>query len=100
MISITTEQMRDMIGLQVRYHEVYCRVVEILEDGPTLVLEDLEQHISIQPDQHGEAHRKVPKIYTISVLTHDKLEFSPAFLALEPLTQDMELTTIISDDHK
>jgi len=95
MISITTEQMRDMIGMQVRYHEVYCRVVEILEDGPAIILEDLEQHISIQPDQHGEAHRKVPKTYTITVLTHDKLEFTPAFLALEPLLLDIEQTAII-----
>ena len=90
MISITTEQMSDMIGLRVRYHDVDCQIVEILEDGPALILEDLEHHISIQPDQHGEAHRKVPKTYTIKVLTHDKLEFSPTFLSLDPIPLDVK----------
>jgi len=85
MIQLNTEQMRDMIGLRVKYHEVYCQVIEIIEDGPSLILEDLEMHISIQADQHGEAHRKVPKTYTVTILSQDMSEFSPAFLALEPL---------------
>lgn len=85
MINISAEQIRDMIGLQVKYHDVYCRVVEVLEDGPSIVLEDMEKHIGIQADQHGEAHRRVPKTYTITVLNANKLEFSTAFLALEPL---------------
>jgi len=87
MITITTEQIRSMIGLQVRYHQVYCRVVEVLDDGPAIILEDMEAHICIQADQHGEAHRRVPQTYTISILTSDRLEFSSAFLALEPLEQ-------------
>jgi len=85
MIQLDTEQMRSMIGLRVKYHEVYCQVIEIIEDGPAIVLEDLEMHTSIQADQHGEAHRKVPKTYTITILSKDRYEFSPAFLALEPL---------------
>lgn len=85
MIQLDTEQMRSMIGLRVKYHEVYCQVIEIIEDGPSIVLEDLEMHISIQADQHGEAHRKVPKNYTITILSKDQYEFSPEFLALEPL---------------
>ena len=90
MISITTEQLREMIGLRVRYHNVDCQIVEVLEDGPALILEDLEHHISIQPDQHGEAHRKVPKTYTIKILTHDKLEYSPSFLTLDPIPLEIE----------
>ena len=82
---LDTEQIRNMIGLQVKHHEVNCQVVEIIEDGLAIVLEDLEQHTSIQGDQHGEAHRKVPKTYTVSVLSEDQTEFTPAFLALEPV---------------
>ena len=85
MIHFDTEQMRSMIGLRVKHHEVYCQVVEIIEDGPAIVLEDLEKHTSIQADQHGEAHRKVPKTYTITILSKDQYEFSPEFLALEPI---------------
>jgi len=85
MITVTTDQIRSMIGLQVKHHHVDCRIVEILEDGPAIILEDMEHHNSIQADQHGEAHRRVPQTYTIPVLTPDKHEFSSAFLALEPL---------------
>lgn len=91
MITISTDQICSMIGLEVKYHDVYCRVVEVLEDGPAIILEDMELHLSIQPDQHGEAHRQVPQTYTISVLTADNTEFSPAFLALEPLEKQSEV---------
>lgn len=84
-LDISIEQLRSMIGLQVMYNHVTCRIVEILEDGPTLVLEDLELRRKIQPDQHGEAHRIVPKTYTVAVLSPDRTEFSNAFLAMEPL---------------
>lgn len=83
-IEFSTNQMREMIGLHVIFQESHYQVVEILDDGPQLVLESLDHHISIQPDQHGEAHRKVPKTCTIPILTADKLEFSGEFLALVP----------------
>ena len=83
-IEFTTEQMRGMIGLRVSLYECQYQVVEILDDGPHIVLESLEHHTSIQADQHGEAHRKVPKTHTIPILTVDRLEFSVEFLALIP----------------
>ena len=96
MIAITSEQLRDMIGLQVRYQNFYCQIVEILEDEPALILEDMEQHTGIQPDQHGEAHRKVPKTYTVKILTQDKLEYSPAFLALDPIPLEVNKPSLLS----
>jgi len=86
MIHITTEQMREMIGLKVRYHACFCQVIEILEDGPCIVLKDLEAQTSIQADQHGEARRRVPITYTVMILSDDRTEFSADFLALEPLS--------------
>jgi len=83
-LNISIEQLRSMIGLKVLYNHVTCRVVEILEDGPALVLEDLEHRQKIQPDQHGEAHRIAPKTYTVDILSPDCTEFSSAFLAMEP----------------
>ncbi len=84
-LSITVTQLQDMIGIRVRYQGVVCQVLEVLEEGPALVLEDLENHTLIQPDQHGEAHRRVPQTYTVQVLSVDSVEFHPAFLALDPL---------------
>lgn len=83
-LEFSTQQMRGMIGLRVMYLESYCQVVEILDDGPHLVLEVLDHGLSIQADQHGEAHRKVPKTHTIPILSADKLEFSMEFLSLHP----------------
>ncbi len=82
---MTSEELHAMIGQCVTFEGVYCQVVEVIEDGPSLVLEDLEAHVGIQPDQHGEAHRRVPKTYTIRVYSSDSNEFSTEFLGLEPV---------------
>lgn len=84
-IEITTTQLRSMIGLTVDHQGIHCRVVEILEDGPSLVLESMVPPLSIQPDQHGEAHRRVPQTYMVEILSPDQREFSVAFLSLEPI---------------
>ncbi|MDH5693116.1 MAG: hypothetical protein OEZ47_08445 [Gammaproteobacteria bacterium] len=85
-MELQLEQLRQMIGIRVLYRDIPCLVHEILEDGPSLVLmpSDLED-ISIQADQHGEAHRRVRNTYTVPVLSPDFTEFSSAFLALDPL---------------
>lgn len=82
---ISFDNLRDMIGLKVSYKGVACQVVEVIEEDLAVVLADMESHIGIQADQHGEAHRKVPKTYTIDIYTPDRREFSSAFLSLEPL---------------
>ncbi len=84
-LSITLDQLRGMIGLRVLHMDCECQVVEVLEDGPSLVLMDMEAHSTIQPDQHGEAHRRVPVTYTVPVLDPSSGVFSAEFLALEPL---------------
>lgn len=60
--------LRDSIGQRVRFRDVTFEIIEILEDGPSFVLQDCEKHTSIQPDQHGEAHRRVPNTMTLPVL--------------------------------
>ena len=85
MISFSTHQMRSMIGLRVVYHDAHYQIVEILDDGPHIVIESIDHHIHIQADQHGEAHRKVPKTHTIPILSIDNLEFSIEFLSLHPM---------------
>jgi len=60
--------LRDSIGRRVRFQDVIFEIIEILEDGPSLVLQNCESHTSIQADQHGEAHRRVPQTTTLPVL--------------------------------
>jgi len=60
--------LRRAIGQRVRFQDVVFEIIEILEDGPSFVLQDCEEHTSIQPDQHGEAHRRVPQTMTLPIL--------------------------------
>ncbi|MDH5299993.1 MAG: hypothetical protein OEW58_01360 [Gammaproteobacteria bacterium] len=84
-LDVSFDNLRDMIGMQVRYRGVCCQIVEVIEEDFSLVLADLESHLGIQADQHGEAHRKVPKTYTVHIYNPDKKEFSSSFLTLEPV---------------
>ena len=81
-LNITLIQLRGLIGLQVRYEHCDCVIVEVLEDGPSIVLQAYEA-TCIQHDQHGEAHRHVPRTMTIPVLSQDKTELSAALLSLD-----------------
>jgi len=80
-IAISLEQLRGMIGIEFHYNNKACQVVEVLEDGPSLVLQYFEN--DIQNNQHGNAHRRVPETFCIPVLSQDKKELSELFLSLD-----------------
>ncbi len=83
--SCSLTQLRGLIGLHVNYNGARCQIIEVLEDEPALILQDCERHTMIQPDQLGEAHRRVPSTFTIPVLSGDKTELNPVFLDLNLL---------------
>ena len=85
---ISVQRLRDLIGLRVRYQDQDWQIIEVLEDGPSLVLQDCTTHTVIQPDQHGEAHRRVPNTLTIPLLAADKKELNPIFLDLDLVNQE------------
>ncbi|HEB67183.1 MAG TPA: hypothetical protein ENI93_04480 [Gammaproteobacteria bacterium] len=82
-IIITLEQLRGLIGLRMIHQGSLCRVIEVLEDGPSLVLQSIGESPTIQPNQHGEATRRSPVTYTIPVLNEEHTELSTDFLALD-----------------
>ena len=82
MTSIALDKLRSLIGVKVEHNGIVCEVIEILEDGPSLILQDCELHPIIQPDQHGEAHRRVPTTRTIPIYSPDGSEFTHHFLEL------------------
>jgi len=59
-IAISLEQLRGMIGITLCYNNKSCQVIEVLEDGPSLVLQNFEANI--QKNQHGNAHGASPDI--------------------------------------
>ena len=78
---ISLKQLRGMIGVQLYYNNKACQVIEVLEDGPSIVLQFFED--DIQKNQHGDAHRRVPEIICIPVLSKDKKQLSELFLSLD-----------------
>ncbi len=79
--SLSLKQLRQLIGARVRYLEDIWQIIEILDDGPTLVLESLQRRV-VQHNQYGEGHRRVPQRLSIPVLGHDQQDLHPEFLAL------------------
>lgn len=68
-----------------RYLGLRWEIIEVLEEDPALVLSDCEHHTVIQPDQHGEAHRRVPSTLTVPLFSRDGHDINPAVLDLELL---------------
>lgn len=71
-----------MIGLRVQHDGILCQVIEVLEDGPSVVLMDVRRD-TIQANQFGGPGRWVPETYTVPVLTADRSALHPAFLQLD-----------------
>jgi len=75
--------LRHLLGAEVIHQGVRCRLLEVLDDGPFLILEDCEEHTAIQENQYGGLWRRVPQVYTVPVITADRSELHPQFAALK-----------------
>lgn len=84
-LSISLPLLRNMIGRHVVYHGYACRIIEILEEQMSLVLQISTNDTIIQPNQFGDAHRRVSETFIIPVFTADQMAFHPEFLTLELL---------------
>lgn len=70
----------NLIGQEVNHEGRACKIIEILEDEiPAVILQHHEHQTSIQADQHGEAHRKVPSTITLPIIDRESGCFNPAF---------------------
>jgi len=77
---IKMNNLRNLIGQEVNHEGRACKIIEILEDDfPAVILQHHERQTSIQADQHGEAHRKVPSTITLPVIDRESGSFHPAF---------------------
>ncbi len=75
--------LRALLGTEVFHQGVRCRLFEVLDDGPFLILEDCEQNMTIQENQYGGLWRRVPQRYTIPVMSAGRCELHPQFVALK-----------------
>lgn len=79
---VSVEQLRGMIGACVCYRGANCFVMEVLEDGPSLVLQDAAQ-TDIQDNKFGDPNRRVARTYTVPVVDDDGERLHPEFLGLQ-----------------
>lgn len=82
---ITVDQLRGMLGLRVRYRGAIYSVLEVIEDGPAIVIEPELAVSSIQADAYGNARRQAKTLLTIPVLSADQRQIHPEFLAIDLL---------------
>lgn len=58
-------RLRTLIGQRVRLHGEPFQVIEILPEGPVVVLQDLTSEAVIQANAQGEASRLAPRIVEV-----------------------------------
>ncbi len=71
------KHLQNYIGEEITYNGTRCQLIEVLEDGPALVLMCVEHHTTIQSDQHGGAHRRVQETFTVTCLSEASKELHP-----------------------
>jgi len=70
-------ELQSLIGRTAVYEGRVFTVMELLREGPSLVLVEQAADRVIQSDQFGKARRRVPKTWTIPALSRDGSDFSP-----------------------
>ena len=75
---IHPDRLRQLIGRNLTYQGITCRFIDILAEGPQLVLQDCDAGKVIQTNQYGEANRRVPHVFTVPLLNPRRDGLNPA----------------------
>ncbi len=79
---LTSNHLRNLIGHAVEFRGRRLRIVEVLEDGPSLVLEQAQGTGSIHGNQYGEVGRRSPDTWTLQVFASDGVTLNPLIAEL------------------
>jgi hypothetical protein len=71
-----------LIGMSLSWHDRPYTVIDILADGPTLILAAVDQQV-IQPDQYGNPQRLTPRTFALPLFTASG-DWHPAVAGLVP----------------
>jgi hypothetical protein len=71
-----------LIGLRLSWHNRPYTVIDILAEGPTLILAAEDQPM-VQPDQYGTPQRITPRTFALPLFTADG-EWHPAVSGIVP----------------
>jgi len=81
-LPISVKELRAMIGMSVVYKGNHGTIIEVLEDGPSLVL-NTKDTASIQRNLHGYPTRVSPHTLTVRVLSENGTALHKEFLDLD-----------------
>lgn len=84
------------IGQTIVYEGTRCQLIEILEDGPSLVFSCPDHKATIQTNQHGDANRRTPENYTVPLLSSVHNDLHPAARELIPEERQQEFIDYFS----
>ena len=77
-MSFNPQQIERLLGRQIIYEGTPCQIIEILSEGPWLVLQDCQPQRVIQADQFGDARRWVPRTVTVALYNIRRDGLNPA----------------------
>lgn len=80
--TIDPDCLHQLIGTPVNYKGTPCRIIEVLDDGPALVLKSITPNAVIQANRFGEATRRSPETYTVAVYPEGSEQPNPFVLRL------------------
>jgi hypothetical protein len=72
------------------------RVIDVLAEGPALVLEDRDEKAVVQTDLHGHPQRRAPSTATIPVTSPVRPGLHPIVEVLLTLPEREELTRLLT----
>ena len=81
-LPISVKELRAMIGMSVVYKGNHGTIIEVLEDGPSLVL-NTKDTASIKRNLHGHPTRVSPHTLTVRVLSENGTALHKEFLDLD-----------------
>jgi hypothetical protein len=73
----------------------HIRVIDVLAEGPALVLEDRDEEAVVQTDLHGNPQRRVPHNVTIPLASSVRPGLHPIVEALLTVPEREELTRLL-----
>ena len=77
-----SSNLHSLVGRRLVYEGVACQVIDVISDGPTVVLCRTDADGIIQPNQFGEARRRVPQTYMIPFWSQVRDDLHPVLIEL------------------
>jgi hypothetical protein len=79
---INPEQIKNFLAQRLICQGIPCHGVAILVEEPAVVLQDCDVYKVIQTNRHGEASRRVPRIFTVALHNVRRDGLNPALVDL------------------